>query len=622
MESFSSNGPPVVRHRRRGAIRRGVALVCFALLAIIAYAAYRYFSNRAGEAATLYIPADAMMVGTFDGTPSERQVIAFAKIEEALKSEGVSDLVASQLSQGLANNPLAKDVEPYVSKNAALAVWGTKSFAQTDEATFLAVSDTGKVEAALAKDCPQNLGGGAYEMSAQKLYAGIVGNYLVLASSEPRFRQILKVSQGALPSVASLDAYKSARAILPADSNLMIFVSPDLYAMSGQKPLSNAWCSLGAAVRDDGLALAFRYPQDKIDLSGAAAFDQKSLKNLPAGALGVLGFSDLSRWYDGLRVNFANEADFRKSIQEMKTQTGLSLEADVLPALHGDFEVAVYPSTGKSKTPEFLAFSDSAHGASPADLTKKVVASMEAHATGWGNVKVTESQKGEATIYRVEQPKRVQPNLSAMNAQGLPPNAMAMAPNSAPPNGIPPFANVVPPAQSVPPTPGNPTQPTHGPYVDPNAPGMPPNIDMNAPGMPGAPMSNDTPDHADAIVLHGSVYVTSADDLTDKVVALGSGGESLATDAPFMAMQHSLEPTAQSILMVSIYRILQTYAGQSGDPDLNALFGGPNTGVVGSCHFNKATGTGDLFVPLDWGKAIHYIGKTMKAAKGGPRGSV
>ncbi len=414
------NLKPRNRTTRAGGFRLGAALIGIAALGVLAYAAYRFLNNRAGEAAIQYIPADATVVATFDGTPSERQVLAFAKINKALNDEGIPDMMASQISHGIANNPLAKDVEPYVSKNAAMAVWDNKKQpSNTDEAMYLAVSDPGKVEAALKKDCPNVSPDGVYTIQAGSAFGGIVGNYLVIASNEPRFAQIVKVSKGLLPSVATLNEYKTARAALPSDSNLMVFISPDLYALAGQKALSDAWGSVGFAVRDDGLAVACRYPQGKVDLSTVPAFHQAALKNLPAGAYGVLGYSDASSWFDQLSGQTVNKADLDKGLKQMKDQTGLVLD-DLLPGLKGDFELAVYPSTGTSKTPEFLAYLDSQNGGTPVDLAQKIRASIQTHEATWGNVTVTETKVGDATIWRLSQPKQpsVQPGQTAVAVPG------------------------------------------------------------------------------------------------------------------------------------------------------------------------------------------------------------
>ncbi len=111
--------------------------------------------------------------------------------------------------------------------------------------------------------------------------------------------------------------------------------------------------------------------------------------------------------------------------------------------------------------------------------------------------------------------------------------------------------------------------------------------------------------------------MSTADDLTQKVTALAQGGASLADDGPFVNMEHMLGSNSQAVLMVSVYRILATLnSGPDAKADLNSIFGDDKTGVAGSCYFDKTTGVGDLFIPLDWGKAIHWLGKTMKDMDG------
>lgn len=631
---------PRARTTRAGGFRLGAALIGLVALVVLAYAAYKFLSNRAGEAAIQYIPADAMMVGTFDGTPSERQVLAFAKINQALNDEGIPDLMASQISKGLANNPLAKDLKPFISKNAAFAMWAKKGFAESDTAVYFAISDPDKVQDALKKDCPNSPEPGLYATQAGSEFFGVIGNYLVMVSSEPRFNQIVKVSKGLLPSVATLNEYKSARAALPSDSNLMLFVTPEVYALSGQKAISDAWGSVGIAVRDDGLAVACRYPQAKLDLSSIPAFHQAALKNLPAGAYGVLGYSDASSWFDRITKEAVSKADLDKGLQQMKDQTGLVLD-DVLPGLKGDFELAVYPSTGSSKTPEFLAYLDSQNGGSPIDLAQKIRASIAAHEANWGNVTVSESKQGDATIWRITQPKQpnAQPGQTALAIPGsastttVGPNGINNTTTIGSPNGV----QVQSSLSSGPGTPNPDTggKPISGPHVDvppagasvpPAGANLPPaGANVPPPGMnvpANAQPNNQIPDHADLILLKDTVYISTADDLTQKVTALAQGGATLADDGPFVNMQRMLGHNAQAVLMVSVYRILATVnSGPGAQADLNTVFGGANTGVAGSSSFDKTTGVGDLFIPLDWTKAIHWLGKTMKDMDGAQNGA-
>ena len=245
-------------------LRRGIGVVALAAVTVLAYAAYRFFTNRPGEAAVQYIPADAAMVLTFDGTPSERQVVAFAKIAEAMKSAGISDLTGSTLSKALQDNPVARDLMPYVSKNIAAACWASKDVTKTGGAVFFAVTDPGKVQSILAKDCKTGPESGVYSLMGGDGVIGVIDSYLVMSSSQKRFDQIKDVAIGKLPSVATLSEYKSARAALPSDSNLMVFVSPEVYASLGQPAPTTEWNSVGAAVRDDGLAVSMHAPGGKM----------------------------------------------------------------------------------------------------------------------------------------------------------------------------------------------------------------------------------------------------------------------------------------------------------------------------------------------------------------------
>ena len=67
----------------------GVKLALLGIVgtAVVAYAGYRIFFGRPGEAAVALIPADASCVLTLDTHPSEAQLGAFTKLATALYDE-------------------------------------------------------------------------------------------------------------------------------------------------------------------------------------------------------------------------------------------------------------------------------------------------------------------------------------------------------------------------------------------------------------------------------------------------------------------------------------------------------------------------------------------------------
>jgi hypothetical protein len=535
------------KEKRGKGIRRTIGIVGLAAVAVLAFAAYKYLTNRPGEAAIKYIPADAAMVATFDGTPSEKQLLAFAKIQHAMGSEGIGDLTASSLSDAFNKNPLAKEVQPYVTKNFALAMWTSQKFQKNEGAIFFSLTDPSAVQGILAKDCKAGPESGLYTLPAiQQGVLGVIGNYLVYASSQPRFDQILKVSKGELPSVVTLSAYTAARAALPSDSNLMCFVSPDVYkqmlALSKQPAMTSAeWFSIGAAVRDNGLAIVCRTPETQEGLDLTPKLDMAILNKLPAGAIGIMAVTDPGAWYTAYAKQQQGPNPLDESLSKMKEKNGIDPLKDVLLKLSGNCQFAVYPG----KTPTFLLYSDSANGEDAMGVVNTIVNAVQAHPAAWGNTTVTKSQVGEATIWKVKPGASAQP-------------AMRGQPQTAGPNPTDPWS---------------------------------------------------------VVSLHGAVYVVSSDDMATQVMALGTGGKTLAQDPAFLAMERRIAPNAQSAMMISIRRIFQAL-NHGKDSPYEAIFGAGEPGVVGYSHFDNKTGVGDLFIPLDWDKAIHYLGGAMKSSQG------
>ncbi|HEY3779635.1 MAG TPA: hypothetical protein VGL56_01030 [Fimbriimonadaceae bacterium] len=553
-----------VNKKKGKGIGRAVAMLGLAAVAVLAFAAYKYLTNRPGEAAIKYIPADASLVATFDGNPSTSQLASFARIKQALGSEQIGDLSATLLGNAFNNNPVVKDVQPYVTNNLAFAAWTDAKFEKTETALFMSITDSSAVERALAKDCKEGPGGGLYAMPAMPNgLLGVVGNYLIFTNSAARFDQIVQVSKGKLPSVATLNAYTAARAALPSDSNLMCFVSPEVYRQSqavNKRPVmkSSGWFSLGIAVREKGLAMVCRTPINDEGLGTAPKLDLSILNKLPSGAYGVLAISDPSAWYTAYAKSTGSEATVESALADVRQKNGIDPISDVLAKLSGDVELAVYPgktsttssptasgfSSTNSMQPGILLYADSANGEDPIVVANKVFDAMQAHSSAWGNATVTKSQVGEATVWTVKQGATAQPTM-----QGQP-------------------------------------QPA-----------------------PQDPWS--------VIATRGTIYITSSPAMQAQVLAMGTSGPTLAQDAPFVAMEKSIVPSAQSALMVSLHRIFKS-AMSGQDSVYTEVFGGGHAGVVGSSHYDNKTGVFELFIPLDWEKAIHWMGDTMKKAKAPP----
>src|SRR5579862_4205121 len=342
-----------------------VGLLCGLAAAAVAYAGYRVFFNRGGEAAVALIPADATCVITLDTHPSENQVGAFAKLAGALKREGLDQDMEDGVSGLIGKAGLAKEVRQYLTKDLASAWWTGANGRNTTGIALLSVSDSGAVARAISSGTPvTGAGVPAYSFGPGAVMA-VVGNYLAISGDAATISRVV-ATENCAPSIAVLPEYNAARAALPADANLMVFASPagisQLMSQKGSK--TTMWMSFGASLRDGGIQFDYRGPVDAKtypglgDLSTMQPLDQNLLKKLPPGAYGLIAHSSLDKYLSAMKTGLGQVSGheaFDKGQEGFEKETGLSVEKDILPAFKGDAVLAIYPdAAGSTKSADGL----------------------------------------------------------------------------------------------------------------------------------------------------------------------------------------------------------------------------------------------------------------------------
>jgi hypothetical protein len=556
-----------VRDRRQSGPRfkKFIFVFAFAAVAVLAVAAFKYLMGRPGEAAIQLIPADADIISTLDTNPSEQQIGAFSRILTALNREGMVSKVDTIVNKALQQSKIASDIQPYVSKNFAFAGWKSgATIASPEPAFFLASTNNDKILAALQADAQPTSQPNLFLLK-ENLYGGIISNYLVITQSQQRFNQILAVANHQARSAADLPQYQAARATLPSDSNLMLFMSPkglmgDSSLVSKDNPLvSDNWFAMGVAVRDQGLATYYRYPLRVKDAKGwerfgdVASFDMSALKEVPAGAYGVIGLSQLGKVVQGSYEVAGENKDFGPSITKWEQENKISVLNDVVPALSGNAQIVVYPGvTGQAKDIDALVVFDNAHNSDPAGLARKIRTLFEDPAEGQTPVRFDESQQGKATVWQLDH----------STSDKL--------------------------KQTV------------------------------------GDLSRDK--DLDVILVNGNVIITTSAVMVNKVLGVyNSNQKSLADDAPFFAMANIAGNNSQANIMISVSRVMnalrpQIEASMSGSgnkvnpDDIIRLFGGNDAGLVGTTQYDGQNVNAQLFLPLDYDRAIHLM--ALGAAEG------
>ena len=552
---------PAPKRGRFGVLR--VMLLAVALLAVVGFA-YTVLFRRTGEAAIAIIPSDASMVVTVDLVPSEGQVAAFKKIADALKREGLD----SKLTEGIAKQTgkdagIVRDLQPYLTHNMAFAEWSNPQGGEGLHALLLPVTNTSAVEKVLSRyGARVPMDGSVYKIADKSLgnefvqgegLAGIIGEYLVATNSRALYSRIALAQKGAGETVAHLAAYQEARAALPADANLMVFVSPtamaDASKSTGVKAVKGArWMCFGAAVRDNGIRIDFRSPMDEKTLPTlpkSGTLDPNLLRRLPNGALGITSVADLGeglRWMDESAGDAKVVTDGMASFEK---ESGINFKKDIVPALHGTTALAVYPgASGHGLDVDAMLLFSGDNNATPELLESKLRKLYESQ---------TQKNSAASKLQRIEYS-----------------GATVWAPSSSATKNM--------------------------------------NESMQDLGVSNREFCWATVDR--------SVILATSKPMLFRAIRSYRGAGVLAEDQPFANMATQVSDRAQMVTMISINRVLKQMASENQPGELEdwvSAFGSPNDGLVISGYLDGDLVVGSALIPLDYDKAAKAIAKALKS---------
>ncbi|MBL8048601.1 MAG: DUF3352 domain-containing protein [Chthonomonas sp.] len=345
-----------------------IGLAATAGLAVAGGIAYKMLSDRKGESALQYVPADSVFVMSFDTAPSARQALTMQTIAKALEREGLDKKFDETVAGMLQGHPLANELRKNLATSYAMAVWlGPNKTPQM--AGFFAVKDRGRVEDLVRK--------GAGEKAPITL--NMMGDYLVVTDTQNTFQKILDVKEQKTPNILSVPGYKSCREVLPSDANLLVYSDYGKAAeLAGAAANNNAMSELTAyslgmsiTIQGDGLALdvsTIPFKKDSMVAKMATEMkpiNQTELNRIPAGSLGFLAYQGMGAFLTQYsEAVSAVVPDAKKMISEFETKSGLSLENDVKPLLAGTFSAGVYSSaSGKPTDVDFFIRAEGDAGA-------------------------------------------------------------------------------------------------------------------------------------------------------------------------------------------------------------------------------------------------------------------
>lgn len=553
--------------KRFGGVK--IALLSAIGAAAVGFTGYKIFFNRAGEAAVALIPSDASFVLTLDTNPSTNQLPTFTKISNALKAEGFDKDISSGMESIIGKAGLVGQLQPYVSTNFAIAMWSPQGDHKTHGLALFSLKDKAGAENALKNGKPAagaNIP--AYTFENEEMVMGVVGDYLAVASDVDTLNRSEAAHQGG-PSIAGLAEYQSARAGLPTDSNLMCFISPNAMKELGKATpngfIPNKWMAMSATIRETGLEFDYRGPLDgkwAESMNNIAPLSPSTLNRLPAGAFGVIAYSQPSSYYSIFK-EAATQADkngeFDRQLKEFEDKTGISIDNDLVPALKGTAIVAAYPdATANPRSADVTAVLTNDNGANPADLVGKLRATFDR----------------EVAKHTAEHPSDPLPHLQERTVAGA--QVWSLDEQS---------------------------------------------LTKMHEGMPKDSLEIFGNKNLLIAVKDGSVYLCSSDAMLTKAL---SPERQLNDDPAFAEMLSKAGDDPQSYILLAVGRLIESYRAEidktSDKTHMTtenwlSLFGGANAGLVISGKINREVGTATFFVPLNWEEAIHAVGRQKRESQ-------
>ena len=618
---------PIQSRTRPRRLRKALAFVGLSAFVVAAgsVTAYRHYFRRPGELAANLIPADALAVVTLDTNPVPDQVALFKRIADAMQTAGLNDQLDSvfndmdskpaQPGAAPANkSALLRDVRPYISDNFALALY-QKTPKEMDGVLYVAVTDHAKIQELLDKNGKKtNYRSISYvKLPQEDVCVQLRDNYLLISDSPDAFVWTNGIAMDRQKPVASLPEYQEARAALPADASLLVFVSPKACqelqnqsktVLSAQVKNSSLpvtampkWMAYSATVRDTGLEMDYRVPMDQNTapylktLAQIAAVRPDALHHLPTGAYTVSTAAQPGKYFVMFNDLFATDKkaqrEMNKALAEIKKETGIRVESDVIPALNGDFTIATYPDANHADgVMDAVMLADDANDANPAALAEKVRLWVE---------KASGEDKKSETV-RFLPTARDGATFWYLDAHSQ--KALSKALNSIDPTQTP--------------APNKSLKHTTG--FDANHAVVKPEVHPY--------LSEKTVAYAQ--VGKAFILATSKSMLNRAVLAYEGRAASLADDSGYADMERSLTPGSQSYMLIHLGNIMQrlqpelkkSLQGEDAEManDIMQMFGSENAGIAMSGKYDGKMSVGSVLLPLNYEKMISVMGKAAKKA--------
>lgn len=382
-------------NRRRARLRRLALVSTFGVVLASAFAVRGLFA-RPGESALRFVPANVAVFGTMDLSPSVSQTVAFKKIDDALVRNHMDGLLQTSMLGMVSQSDVAKELTPLTRRSAAFAIIASKGEpaprGQDPSLFFIGLTD-GPAAAKILKQhgSPQFYKGAQFYMLPQSHLGVMVIDDQLAISQNPRNLYLAKqVSEGAVPSIQTVQGFQDCRATLDADSNVMIFANPQAIAEMSNPKDSTAkllkgtrWAGFGVSLRESGIAATVHgsFNPDEMasyqKLTHLAPMRADLYKVMPSGAYGLFTVSQPGAIADFALDLWRHQPNGERGYVDfndgMIKWSGVDVEKEFVPALQGDAIIAAYPKAGETASGiDLLAVVDDSNGANPAGIVDRI----------------------------------------------------------------------------------------------------------------------------------------------------------------------------------------------------------------------------------------------------------
>lgn len=348
--------------------------------------------NRHGEAAISILPADSLFALSFDNTPSPNQVPLFNDIRNAMEDSGLNKTIDEMLIAFDQKGAL-REIRSLLRGSFAVGVFGDIT-TEPNVVLVAAVRDMPAAEALVGRTSKalNTTGFRYYEIMESNAFVTFRDGYALVSNTKQGLDECIDVANGKSQSLYQEPGFQEARKALPSDATLMIFANGRAMAQNEPELLKiyesmgmteDSWVAYSFTLRREGILIDCTQPIAKLSekylqwIHDMPPVSFSSLSAYPDGAIGVAGMSNpgglIRMIVDLMQTDPTVSEEIYAGIEELEQSLGMSFESDILSALRGEFNIALYPPKERGSDPRIILSIDNSNGGTASAAALKLI---------------------------------------------------------------------------------------------------------------------------------------------------------------------------------------------------------------------------------------------------------